>query len=617
MATSSFFYSPSTGLDPNTVDNLLDLLNEKVAAADEDRVVAEQAAQQAVGSASNALVSEQNTASLAQQASTTLSAAQTASNTAISNAATSTTKATEAAASAAAALSSQNAAAASEAAASASQTAAAASATAASASQTSASSSAITAATQASNASNSATDASTSATQAANSASAASTSATNAAASATTANAAATNANVVAVGSNIANVNTVAGISANVTSVAGNATNINTVAGNISNVNAVGAVSANVTTVANSIASVNTTALNIGSIISNQNNMAAIQGASANATAAAASATAAAASAASAATSSFANFQSGGTANGVAYLNGSKVLTTGSALTFDGSQLDIPLGSAAAPSLSTPTDPNTGIFFPAADTIAFAEGGVEAMRLDANGRRMLGTTTPSVVSGYITDTISGVSGSYTEWQQNGSNTFRVGSDTSSGGFLFTQAAVPIRFGTNSLERMRITSSGNLLVGAAAQNAQGRQEITFDGAAAQGLNIIDSGSLATSTAVSFIKSAGTRGTITVTASATAYNTSSDYRLKNITGPVTNSGAYIDSLNPVEGTWKVDGSPFVGLIAHEVQEASRTSIATGVKDGEEMQGMDYSNSELIANLIAEVKSLRARVAALEAN
>ena len=75
----------------------------------------------------------------------------------------------------------------------------------------------------------------------------------------------------------------------------------------------------------------------------------------------------------------------GGTANGVMYLNGSKAVTTGTALTFDGSQLDIPLGSAGTPSLSTPTDPNTGMFFPAADTIAFAEGGVEAMRLDASG----------------------------------------------------------------------------------------------------------------------------------------------------------------------------------------------------------------------------------------
>jgi hypothetical protein len=38
-----------------------------------------------------------------------------------------------------------------------------------------------------------------------------------------------------------------------------------------------------------------------------------------------------------------------------------------------------------------------------------------------------------------------------------------------------------------------------------------------------------------------------------------------------------------------------------------------VATGVKDGDEMQGMDYSSAEIIANLIAEVKSLRKRLAA----
>ena len=104
---------------------------------------------------------------------------------------------------------------------------------------------------------------------------------------------------------------------------------------------------------------------------------------------------------------------------------------------------------------------------------------------------------------------------------------------------------------------------------------------------------------------------------VTASATAYNTSSDYRLKDIEGPVENSGAYIDSLKPVHGKWKADGSKFIGLIAHEAQEVSQTPVATGEKDGEQMQGMDYSNPEFIANIIAELQSLRARVAQLEGN
>jgi len=49
-------------------------------------------------------------------------------------------------------------------------------------------------------------------------------------------------------------------------------------------------------------------------------------------------------------------------------------------------------GSAAAPAITTTGDTNTGIFFPAADTIAFAEGGVEAMRLDSSGNMGLGAT---------------------------------------------------------------------------------------------------------------------------------------------------------------------------------------------------------------------------------
>jgi hypothetical protein len=56
-------------------------------------------------------------------------------------------------------------------------------------------------------------------------------------------------------------------------------------------------------------------------------------------------------------------------------------------------------GSAATPAIRG-TDANTGIFFPAADTIAFSEGGTEAMRLDSAGNMGLGTTPSSWDSTY-------------------------------------------------------------------------------------------------------------------------------------------------------------------------------------------------------------------------
>ena len=72
------------------------------------------------------------------------------------------------------------------------------------------------------------------------------------------------------------------------------------------------------------------------------------------------------------------------TVNGDFNTSGSIASTSASSNSFAG-QVQLGAGTAAAPALSTTGDTNTGIFFPAADTIAFSEGGAEAMRIDSSG----------------------------------------------------------------------------------------------------------------------------------------------------------------------------------------------------------------------------------------
>ena len=122
-------------------------------------------------------------------------------------------------------------------------------------------------------------------------------------------------------------------------------------------------------------------------------------------------------------------------------------------------------GSAATPAIRG-TDANTGIFFPAADTIAFSEGGAEAMRIDSSGNVGIGTSSPS----YKLDVRSSLAvldgSSNIGFWANGSTYTQVWQTLQSVNDFIIQTAASkyMSFGTNSTERMRIDSSGVITSG---------------------------------------------------------------------------------------------------------------------------------------------------------
>ncbi len=180
----------------------------------------------------------------------------------------------------------------------------------------------------------------------------------------------------------------------------------------------------------------------------------------------------------------------------------------------------------------------------------------------------------------------------------------------------------------------VDSSGNLLVGTTSALASGS---TFQnlGSARQVLTLKNDDSTsytlglwsATTTGDNFFAYFGTETTLTVRGAISynragglvAYNTTSDYRAKDIIGPVSNSGSLIDSLKVYVGKMKGATVERPMLIAHEAQSVAPYAV-TGTKDEVDADGnpkyqqMDVSS--FVPLLIAEIQSLRTRVAALEA-
>jgi hypothetical protein len=202
------------------------------------------------------------------------------------------------------------------------------------------------------------------------------------------------------------------------------------------------------------------------------------------------------------------------------------------------------------------------------------------------------------------------------------------------------------------ERARLTKDGNFLVGktATTYNTEGCNFVAGGHITKNLDNAFNFNRTGNSGAlVSFQQAGGTVGSISVTGSTTAYNTSSDYRLKEDDQPMTGATERVKALRPINFAWKVDGSRVDGFLAHEAQEVVPECV-TGTKDAmrdeeyevtpavldddgnvvteavmgtrnvPDMQGIDQSKlvpllTAALQEAITQIESLTARITALE--
>ena len=255
------------------------------------------------------------------------------------------------------------------------------------------------------------------------------------------------------------------------------------------------------------------------------------------------------------------------------------------------------------------------------DSMQFTVNASERLRIDASGNVGIGNAAPQYqldlnTTGSNTLFGSGISAStlggplnlnLSSWGQSGGR---------SGIITFTTGST-----TNGSERMRIDTSGNVLVGKTVAN-DSTAGIRLGSTAGFMSLVRDSGrplfirrNTTDGDIVEFAKDGTTVGSISVTTSATTYNTSSDQRLKENITDADDAGSKVDAIQVRQFDWKADEShQDYGMIAQELVTVAPEAVHQP-EDPEDMMGVDYS--KLVPMLIKEIQSLRNRVATLEGN
>lgn len=263
--------------------------------------------------------------------------------------------------------------------------------------------------------------------------------------------------------------------------------------------------------------------------------------------------------------------------------------------------------------------------------IKFKNGSTEVMRI-ASGRVLIGTTTEGHADGdNFTIAGSGNTGMTIRSTNSQKSTIYFSDSTSGAGeyagyIHYDHSGNNLNIGVNENERMRIDSGGKMYFGTSGADPSSSQTGVRI-SSTDNTNFWMSSTPRTSAydQFAFFNGNGLVGTITTSGSATAYNTSSDYRLKTDVQPMTGASERVQALNPVNFEWVADGTRVDGFLAHEAQAVVPESV-TGTKDAvdadgnPEYQSIDQSKivpllTAALQEALTEITALKARVTTLE--
>ncbi len=274
----------------------------------------------------------------------------------------------------------------------------------------------------------------------------------------------------------------------------------------------------------------------------------------------------------------------------------------------------------------------------AAQHLAFFTGATagvaERLRIDTSGKVGVNDSTPDADLS-VSNSDTSQNAAFVDIGKAGGNRLKLGYEGNNCFFGGTSSTAMFIFKNNvgstdnpqasGTERMRIDSSGNLLIGTTSTLNSGRAMVDFTGGG-RGLGIKAPSDASGSQVLHFYAGTTQVGNVNVSTSATSYATSSDYRLKENVVAISDGITRLKTLKPYRFNFKVDASTTVdGFFAHEVTAVPEA--ITGTKDEVDSdnnpvyQGIDQSKlvpllTAALQESVKKIETLETKVAALEA-